>query len=573
MIVFLRKMPPLNLAMLLFLSGAVLAAISAYDWRLCLPFLLALAVGIGLYAGLVLWVRTARRLSLASAGLVLLACGYAFIFVIQYRHLGWNAKLDLFTRLGLFLSAPFPSLLHPGLTANAAAALLEGCVPLALGLAFDGRGWRRGLWIAAACLLIFVILLSASRGAWLALLITGLIGTVGFIWQRQLAIPRVRIQVGARPPLAFYANRVSRRVMLLLLPLMIIAIGLRSLAPLLSSALLMRAIDRLALYRDSFYLALEFPFTGIGGGAVFAMVYSHFQLLIQVPYLEYAHNLWLCVWLAHGLLGLLGFLGLILVSIRLVWRALPQLSGAGFGAALGGLSLLLHGFTDAPQYDSKWPVLYMAFALFGLLVSAAWLVNNQPLRWIRLARSDIYLQSHSGSYGLQRWSALRMILVVLTLSIALVIFSPGLAALAASNAAAVMHAHAHLAPGLSDIERTQTLARADAWLDRGQQLMPRSAAILREHGILAFERGKYAETIWLLKRAAAAYPDDQGLLKSLGLACTWYGYTNEGAQILAGLTHADELPDELGVWAVAWEQRGEDQYAANSRVVAERLQR
>lgn len=565
---FFRKMPPLSFAMALFYCGALFAALTAYDWHLCVPFLTALTAGLGLYSMLTLWAHTSRRVSMLAAVLVLCASCYAIVFIFQYRHLGWNDKVAFFTHIGTLLSTPFPSLIHPGLTANAAAALLEGCLPLALGLVFDARGWRRIIWSIAALLLAFVIMLSASRGAWLALFVTSIMAASWYIWlQRQSGVPAIRIHLGPRPPLAVSANRLSRRAMLGIAVLVLFSLGLKVLSTLLENTAT-RASDRLDLYRNSFYLALEFPFTGIGGGAVFAQMYSHFQLLIQVPYLEYAHNLWLSVWLAHGLVGLLGFCGLIIASLRLLWRALPQLNGTGFGAALGSLAILLHGLTDAPQYDSKWPVLLMAFALFALLIAALRIVDSQPLGWIDLSLSEIYRVSATGLYRPQRWPRLRLVLLGAALLLTLGVYFPRLTALALSNAAAVAHARAQLGPQFNDQEREQLLAHAESWLVLGQSIQPSSAAVWREHGMLAFERGNYAETIWFLSHAAPAYPNDQGLLKTLGLAYTWYGYTEEGSQLLYRLTRAEEVRQELDVWAVAWAERGQQQYATNSRLVA-----
>ncbi len=569
MFVSSRKLPPLSMAMALFYCGAVLAAFTSYDWRLCVPFLAVLSVGLGVYAMLTLSLHTDKHVTWVSAILVLLACLYAIICVFQYRHLGWNDKISLFTRLGNLLSTPFPALIQPGLTANAAAALLEGCLPLALGLCYDARGWRRVIWLAAAMLLVVVILLSASRGAWLALLVTAAVAAIWFVFFRpHQATPPIHIRLGSGLPLAVSANRLSRKIILAFVALIAALLALKALSALFAYTTLARAIERLGLYRDSFYLALEFPFTGIGGGPIFAQMYSHFQLLINVPYLEYAHNLWLNIWLAHGLLGLLGFSGLLLAAIRLVWRALPQLNGAGFGAALGSLSLMLHGFTDAPQYDSKWPVLLMAFALFGLLIAATRVVNAQPLCWINLRFSEVYRASGSDIYTRQRWPHLRIVIIGIALFSALGIYMPTILALAASNVAAVFHAKAQLGPSLSDAERMHMLAQVDGWLDTAQRIRPQSAAVLRKHGMLAFQRGNYAETIWLLSRAAPAYPDDQGLIKTLGLAYTWYGYTQEGAQILGQLSRANEVRQELEIWAVAWTEREQEEYANNSRVVA-----
>ena len=67
--------------------------------------------------------------------------------------------------------------------------------------------------------------------------------------------------------------------------------------------------DRLDVYGQAVTLLRDMPFTGLGAGDQFAAAVSRYVLLIQVPFITYAHNLTLQLWLAYGLFGLAAWYG------------------------------------------------------------------------------------------------------------------------------------------------------------------------------------------------------------------------------------------------------------------------
>jgi O-antigen ligase len=142
------------------------------------------------------------------------------------------------------------------------------------------------------------------------------------------------------------------------------------------------ADSRLTLYRNTLYLASDYAFTGIGLGQTFGMVYSRFSLLIFVPFLTYAHNLPLAVWLGQGILGLLALTGIILAFYRLVDRTMRRAAPDALfhGVWLGVTATLLHGLTDARQYvESPWamPALFVLLALTEAIARLA-LLQTSP---------------------------------------------------------------------------------------------------------------------------------------------------------------------------------------------------
>ncbi len=538
---------PLAAPLTLFLLGGLLGLPASYDPSLSAPWLLWLAAGALLYVGLAWLAGAAARPALAAALPALAAGGGAGLIIAQYRHLGFDPKFAAVARLGVWLSAPAPALPLPHIDANAAAAFLAGALPLALGLALDARGPARAGWLSCAGLIGLAVLLTASRGAWAALAAVGLLAALGWA---ALHLPRRRAV-----PLGLFAALAATGLGGLLL----------ASQPGAAGALALRAADRLAVYRNDLFLALDLPFSGIGPGATFGEVYSRLQLLIQVPFIGYAHNVFLGAWLAQGLLGLLGLLGLALGGLARIARRLRAGAGSlAWGAALGAATPLLHGLTDAPQYDTAWTALLMAFALLAVAVQEPRtghitaetqrtqnVKDSASLRPLRLC----------GAFGNSKLKTQNSKLPVLILLVALALLARPVGAVACANAAALLRTHALLRSGLDGPGQAALRARAAVWAERGVWLDAGSAAALKQRGMLAFDAQEFEGAARLLAPAFAQRPADQSLRKALGYALLWTGRVGEAAQLLAGLTYADEVREELTVWPVAWRERGREDLA------------
>jgi O-antigen ligase len=467
----------------------------------------------------------------------------ACVLIAQYRYLGFEEKFGAVVRLGRMASAPFPQLSGLQVRQNAAATFLEAALPLAVALALAQTGAARLLAGGGAAAIAWAVLLTGSRGAWVALIAAA--GLSGLVLLRILSSE----QLGH-----------VRRPKVLLLVLALAAVGILLISAAnwrrwLASAA-QRASDRGALYHNSLFLALDFPLTGIGPGATFGMVYSRFQLLIPDFYLSYAHNLLLDIWLAQGLLGLLSFGGLLLASGRLVWRGLlygqrgPSHS-VGWGATVGCTTVLLHGLTDAPQYDDAWYALLMIFAVFGVMVAAACRADDRPLRWMQPGKST--------------W------LIGVVVAVAAVAFGGReLLALASANVANVLQARSALALHLTNSERDQLHARAITWADRGLRLSHSSAAAQKSRGMLAFDLSEhnFDLAIELLEPALRASPADLSLRKALGYAYIWQGRITEGVAMLESVGRIGEIVGELQAWPYAWRERGRPDLAAQAERAA-----
>lgn len=531
---------PLAGPLVIFLLGALIGFFVSFNPLLSAPWLIWLALGTALYVAIVLFARTPARADRVAAGLVLVAALAGLVLAIQYRHLGFEPKFVMFALLGELTSALFPRFITASIDANAAATFLEGALPLAIALTMSQRGAARRVWAGCSLLIGYAVLLSASRGAWLAL------GTGAVFALLLVARSTTWRDILARLlPWLF-----GGALLVLALAVVLDSDTMRQLA----AAVNERAADRLALYRNSLFLALDFPFTGIGPGATYGPIYSSFQLLILAEFIGYSHNLLLGIWLAQGVLGLVGFGSLLLASGRLIWRGLraglyTAVAPVLHGAAIGAVAVLLHGFTDAPQYDRAWMALLMIFGLLGLAVAAALLVDARPLTWVRLNRV--------------RTAAVAAVLVA-----AIVLLWPSLYALGSANKAAVLQARSRLTPGLSPEQRLALHREALHTVERGLTLQPASAIALKRRGMLAMDEQDYGVAMVVLGQALRGLPADQSIWKALGYAYIWNGRVEQGVSLLVRLDQADEVREELDVWPIAWEERSRSDLAQYAREAA-----
>ncbi len=532
---------PFLMPLILFVAGGLLGTLVAYDPRQSLPWMLTLTLGIILYLGIVTFLR--NRLMSVAAGIGAWSISYSVLLAVQYRHLGFHEKLGLSVWLGRLTSAPFPDVTPVFIDANAAASFLAPALPLIVGIALSVHGAQRRAWSVGAALVAFGVLLTSSRGAFVALIAAGsLWGLVRF--------QRYAQDSGARIPRSVWRSLVVAGTAGI--GLIALLVNLPATQDALASAAL-RAADRLAVYRNSFFLALDFPFSGIGPGA-FGPMYSRFQLLILPTFISYAHNLFLGVWLAQGIVGLIGFAWLLIASFRRTVPALHTQTPLVQGAAIGCTVLLFHGLSDAPQYDTSWTTMLLAFGLFGIVAAAL----HQPV--------DI-----PGSATRQPAPRRRVQIGITIAAVApvLIVSGPHLAAAGAVNYAAWLQSRAMLASNLAPEERTTLMRDAVTWINYGLRIAPASPLVQKRLGMLALDLGDYPRAINALERAQPWFAADQATCKALGMAYVWHGEPDRGARMLARLDQASEVREELTIWVYAWRERGRDDLAAYAKRAAE----
>ena len=532
---------PLDFPLSLFLLSAWLSIGVSYDPRLSWRMLASLTIGVLLFYLVVVLGRAGLR-SVMAAGLVMAGAGLSLYICLQYRHLDFLTKVGAVSRLGELLSGPFPPWgdWHP--FSNSVATFLEGIMPVGVALAVSARrGWSRVLHGSLVSLMALALLLTVSRGAWVAL---GVCLGLGMV---------LRVRRGRRWLVALALLGVAAFVALSLLGGDWNLQGVPLVGKLL--AWLFYRPDRVEIYRGSWYLIRDFPFTGIGLGETFSMMYSRYVLLIQVPFLNYSHHLFLEIWLEQGLLGLLAFLGLIGAFYSFVVQA-PRRDALFTGAWLGVTAILLHGLSDARQYVDGWTFLPL-FVLLGLAVGGG------------VGRLEGWRGERLGGWKVGRlggWKAVGLVCVGVLIVLGLV-WRP-VVGMAYANAGAVVQARGELAPGLEDAERAELLRRASGYYQRALDFTTDNSTAWQRLGRLAMDAGRYEEAVRYLEIAWQAEPGNPATRKALGLAYVWVGRFDEAEPLLRGVK---DIVQELNVWAGWRRGRGEVELAANAYRMSLRL--
>jgi O-antigen ligase len=543
---YLTRRTPLDVPILFFFLSALAGLWPSYDLALSLPLSLMIVGGVALYYLFVNNCTTEHSRHILSAGSLLLGLTVSLYFIIQYEH----------PVMGRIFPDAWALRLHP----NSVATFLEGMMPLALVMAIgERRLWLRVFYGFCAATFALALLMTASRGAWVALALCGIIWLCTRFRRIGMVFAAV-VPISVVVPGAYlvFNNDAS---------LNSIPIVGTTLVPLFARP------DRLEVYRNSVYLIQDFPLTGIGLSDVFAMVYSRYALLIQVPFLTYSHNLFLEIWLDQGLLGILSFLSLIAAFYLFVGRVLSHLprikekapSAVFQGCWLGVTATLIHGLFDARQYADSW-TLPVLFVLLGLAVGTGLGIvqtgQNTPSR--RTFVGSEYLPRRLRAEHL----AVYFILVLTCLSLGFALYKPLLAVVHA-NLGSVYQAKGELAPNLTDGERQWYLHLAKAHYDKAISCAPDNHTAQQRLGRLALDAGRYEEGAAHLELAYQAAPSSFATRKALGLAYVWVGRLDEAEPLLRGVK---DIVQELNTWGWWRSTRGEDRLAINAYRMSLRLE-
>ncbi|GAP13483.1 lipid A core - O-antigen ligase [Longilinea arvoryzae] len=525
------RLAPFDLSLAVFGASAWLGLAVVYDRGLGQRTWIAL-LGMLILYGLVSRVAVSDRhwdeFSVLLAGLGALA---AFYFITQAGHIAYDEKIGAIDRVVKWVSSILPAFPIWKPVPNSLATFLESILFLTAGLALlQERPGRRILGWAAVGLLSVAILFSASRGAWLGVLGAALLwAAVHWKPARWLAL---LAGLGALGMVLFVLIRGD-----------IHALAEIPVAGNLAGALFIRP-DRLQVYSHSLALLAEQPFSGIGLGNAFSRVYSSYELLLDVPFLGYSHNLLLEVGLQQGLLGAAAFVWLVAALYTSLLRYPAFKSDLRFQAACAGLTAtLLHGLSDARQYPSLWTWLPF-FYLLGLC--AARLLHARPLSRPRLG-----------------WLLPGIATAVLVGGVLANSWPP--AAAWNANQAALLQTRADLDETLTPDLRSAMRSESEGLFQRALRQDPGSTPINRRYGLLLLAESRFSEAIPHLEIAWRAAPNHIGGRKGLGLAYLWSGDLDRAQAVLGGMP---EIIEELQ--GLAWREYN-DLYHYQTALYAYRL--
>lgn len=527
---------PLSLPLLLFVATSSIALWATYErdvTRARMPF--EVAVGwqkYGLILAAILLCLALARLPdaraawVATAGLTVAGAVASLYFLLTQDFMAAEAKFRLLSRIGLMLQSIRPVLpLHP-VGSNQAGAVIAMLAPVGLQLALGGwasRGrpaGRLALATAAICLIISSagLLLSASRGAWLALAVALM------LWAAWAA--------GGRIP-ALQERRIDR----LLIPafaLLVVLIIFRPAFVAFIQGLMSEGINRLELMRLSTLLVRDYPFTGIGLGT-YPLVFSTYVLLIHVGFIGSPHNLYIELAAEQGVAGLLVFSVIVVLTFRLAWvvsgRQASRSSGplplAGAVAML--IVLLIHGLVDDPLYARRAALLFLLVP--SGLVTGLWRITAPaalPGPRTRRAR-------RAGAVLL----ALLLAAVILARRPLMAAWHANQGALSQTRAELTVYDSAHFDRLTLDAVRRQAdTAAAEAHFARALDVESGNVTAAQRLAMLARARGDFSTSLALLERIAAAGASDRVTRLLLADALVADGQIARAVRIATGLPFA-----------------------------------
>jgi putative inorganic carbon (hco3(-)) transporter len=539
---------PLDIFFLLFLVTAVIGLWAAYDRDTAAGKFWVLAGAVLLYYALAGQPRA--NIWAAAAVMILLGAGAATFFLLTHDWRDLPADLAILNQVGLHLMRLQPELLRGSIVDNIAGGILAGLVPLAIswGLYSWQRRQRLALLLVslAGGLMLFGLLMTSSRAAWLALVAAA---GVWFLWcvsgrllphhgyGRPLVVGGILL-VGAAAVLAVAYSYFG---------------GLVGLANALPGA--PSGTTRYELWRSSLYLADDFLWTG-GGLTAFGGLYSQYIQVIPFFLYSYSHNFYLDLLLEQGLLGLLSGLGVMAGAIWLLWRPAgegppedKETAYLRWGLFTGLLAVGLHGLADSALYAGQgtpflfiWP---------GLAVA---------LQRPAVARPDPV----ENGYKQMTWLVTAAVIVFLL--VAGYLFRQAIAASWQANLGAVAMAQVELAdyPANQWVgdRHVAALPPAVARFERALDANPANGVAHHRLGLVALAAGEFETAVAHLEAAHVAQPGHRGIVKALGYSYLWSGRFDKAMPLLSGLP---EIPGELDAYAWWWTEQGQPGLARYAR--------
>lgn len=307
--------------------------------------------GIGLFYALVNWNQTPKRLYLSINGLILSGLLLAAISPVAVE---WSAKLAF---IPVKIYQPFTILLqdtiHPNVMAGSLVLILPFSVSWVLFAWQDINIPEKILAIVSSLVMVFFLILTQSRGAWIAIFIVLIFFPV-FRWRWGWVLSILGI-------LATFS--------------IVYTIGLTKVLNALVSGGSVRGIQgRIEIWERAYYMIRDFPFTGIGMGSFTKVADSLYPFTLASPgSIFHAHNLILQIGLDLGLIGLSAWIAILVIHFIQAWKSRltgktnknARIEAIGFALMGSTLVLMIHGTMDSVVWGMVRPA-PLVWAIWGI---------------------------------------------------------------------------------------------------------------------------------------------------------------------------------------------------------------
>lgn len=375
---------PLNLSLLIFSLGFLIGVLVSADPALTLPKAAGLLLGLAVYRWVVGWGISANRVVLLTGGILLVSAG---LMVYGFLNVNWLVKITAF--LPIYEALPFGTIdlagnSQVGIHSNqlAGSLLLFMFIWPWIGVAL----WQnKRKWLGMVCGSVFLLwtaalILTQSRAGWFAFLGGSWAGL--WLWSFLMGQANYKRVRAVRWALIFASAAALLGAAVLLGP-----DSLKNFYQAPSSETVIGDLNSLAFRQEVWRWAIvgvqDFSLTGTGLGTFREVARRLYPLNVEPGYdFAHAHNIFLQTWLDIGLLGLLGYLALILGTCSRGLELLRRRSRWNFltiGLLANLVGFHIFGMVDTLALGSKTHILFwLNIGLIGAIGNLELPASDEP---------------------------------------------------------------------------------------------------------------------------------------------------------------------------------------------------
>ena len=525
----------------LIIITAIIGIWAAYDRPLAIEKLWVIISAVAVFAALVHQPR--ENMGVVASLVGLLGVVIVILFFATNDWQSQSSDFKLIESAGAWIAANRPNLGGSRLSPNFVAGLLAIIIPIALALAvyyLQARQLLKAILAAGMLLMILGgLLLTSSRGAWIALLVAT---AMWLVW-RLSAFLATRTE---KPPLLLFG--------LLLLIIVLPSVWLISIMPggivNLADSLpgLPTGGSRYNLASNTAKLIGDYPFTG-GGLRSFPGQYSQYMLVIPYFLFSYSHNFYLDIIFEQGFFGGLAILVVILgaawkLMAKITWNESLEKLLAG-AVITSTFVILAHGMVDDPLYgDMGSPMLFLIPGIAIMLVgNLAAVDGTQQAKY-----QDPSTQNSGRLFTRQRVLAFFVFILLITFAL---LYKPLLSSWYA-NLGAVKMAKLDLSSWPRDEwnadPNIDQYIPAQSTFDKSLSLNKNQRTAWHRSGLIAAQAQDFNGAQVKLEKAHQIDPQHRGIRKSLGYVYTWTGQFDQAGILLEGIKEAFQEMKEYTRW-------------------------
>jgi O-antigen ligase len=560
---------PFDLPLVVFLLTALIGVWMAYDPGAAKVKFWWLLGGVILCQTIASQPR--KNLWLATGLISLLGIGMAFFFVLSIVTQPQPVKISLGETIGSAWVNLQPLIKGGGINPNQAAGVIALALPFsgALGIQAwrQNRPWLGGAGLVFGAFSCLAILLTGSRGAWMAIIGAG----------------SVTLLCWAGFNLFRFSGRQVATVLLTGFAVLV-PVVYRVLAYLFNHHLDLvsrvpgwaTAWERFQLAQNAFRLVSDFPITGSGLGT-FPGLYSHYILGIPHFFYGYSHNTFLDVSLEQGLFGFLAFGFIYLASL---WRLIshqrsgtvPLLPWATFFSLW---TILFHGFVDNAIYNNGGSSLvFLIPALAVAITSPSGTISGavpEPTEQTLNGREEETVESRRRPLPAKiSWMNSLVLFGLVSVFVLSLAMQASARATWYANLGALEMARYDLADfptgSWDEGHNLASLEPAEILFSQALSHEPGQRTANHRQGLIASLRRDFTAAAYHLERAYQRDPGHPGIVKALAYNYVWAGQYRAANELLGSIP---EARPEIEVYVSWWAMQDRPDLAERARAMLE----